>query len=353
MRNSRGIHIKKERLRLYLWLTVILLLIQTVSMLSGTTDHFFRQVINNTWHLLFLSVIHFIFLEYVIRRFKLSWKGVLFTLFAVFIFMMVYSFGHYAWKRLGDILGVYFPLKPYSLWGGELTTLMAYSMGTLFFFAVSIHLYHYRNLKLQAQQLQIEKQIAELNYLKSQTNPHFLFNTLNNIYSLTRDKSELAPESLMRLSKILRYMLYETREKFISLAQELKIIDDYIALEKLRYDNTLQVDYEYTLEDQKQTIPPLLLIPLVENAFKHGTSETLSTPFVNIHLSVKDQNLTFIVKNSIDTSEEAAEMNENIGISNLRRQLELLYSEYLLNFEKKNLVFTANLEINLASNVEY
>ncbi len=353
MHKSLKIHIEKKRVDLYLWLSVFILLIQTISILSGSTDHFFRQTINNIWHLLFLVTIHFIFIEYVIKRFKLSLKGVIFALLSVFGFMMLYSFGHFAWKSLGDAIGIYFPLTPYSLWDGELEDLMAYSMGTLFLFCVMVYIYQYRNLKLQAQQLQIEKQMAELNYLKSQTNPHFLFNTLNNIYSLTRDKSEQAPESVMRLSKILRFMLYEANGKFISLEKELKIIDDYIALEKLRYDDTLQINYNYDLEDKKQAIPPLLLIPLVENAFKHGASETRRNPFVNIHLSLRDRNLTMIVKNSINKSEETEQIQENIGISNLRRQLELLYSDYLLKFEIKSLVFTANLKINLASNVEY
>jgi LytS/YehU family sensor histidine kinase len=93
----------------------------------------------------------------------------------------------------------------------ELEAQMAYSAGSVFFFGVTRHIYNYIKLKQVTQQLLIEKQVAELNYLKSQTNPHFLFNTLNNIYSLARDKSDLAPESILRLSKILRYMLYETR----------------------------------------------------------------------------------------------------------------------------------------------
>lgn len=122
-----------------------------------------------------------------------------------------------------------------------------------------------------------------MNYLKSQTNPHFLFNTLNNIYSLARDKSDLAPESILRLSKILRFMLYETGGDYICIDQEIKIISDYIALEKLRYDDSLRVSFQQAV-DLKQPLPPLLLIPLVENAFKHGVSETIHQPFVEIHL---------------------------------------------------------------------
>ncbi len=169
------------------------------------------------------------------------------------------------------------------------------------------HIYNYIKLKQAAQQLRIEKQAAELNYLKSQTNPHFLFNTLNNIYSLARDKSDLAPESILRLSKILRFMLYETGGEYIAIEQELKIINDYIALEKLRYDESLRINFNHDIEDMKQALPPLLLIPLVENAFKHGVSETRNQPFVDIHLSVNNRQLTFIVKNSTEAFPGEAE----------------------------------------------
>ena len=197
----------------------------------------------------------------------------------------------------------------------------------------------------------IEKQQAELNYLKSQTNPHFLFNTLNNIYSLARDKSDLAPESIMRLSKMLRFMLYETGSSYIAIEQELKIITDYIALEKLRYDVSLRVNFNYDIEDMKQALPPLLLIPLIENAFKYGTSETRNQPFVDIHLSVKQRQLVLLVKNSVDDSDDNRQVKENIGLSNLRRQLQLLYTDYNLSVQQQQGVFTANLKINLASHV--
>jgi len=206
-------------------------------------------------------------------------------------------------------------------------------------------------LRQTAQQLRIEKQQAELSYLKSQTNPHFLFNTLNNIYSLSRDKSDLAPESILRLSKILRYMLYETGGAYVAIEQDLKIISDYIALEKLRYDDSLHINFNYDIEDMKQALPPLLLIPLVENAFKHGASETRNQPFVDIHLSVKMRQLTFFVKNSTEEFPDETTVKENIGLSNLRRQLELLYSDYNLSTQKSGSVFTATLKINLASHV--
>jgi two-component system, LytTR family, sensor kinase len=227
---------------------------------------------------------------------------------------------------------------------------MPYSMFSLFFFGITKHVYDYRKLKEATQQLRIEKQEAELNYLKSQTNPHFLFNTLNNIYSLARDKSDLAPESILRLSKILRFMLYETSGAYIAIEEELKIIADYIALEKLRYDESLRVNFNYDVEDLRQALPPLLLIPLVENAFKHGVSETRSQPFVDIHLSVKKRLLVFVVKNSSEPNTEKG-VKENIGLSNLRRQLHLLYTDYSLDVHQGEIAFTATLKINLATHV--
>jgi LytS/YehU family sensor histidine kinase len=224
-------------------------------------------------------------------------------------------------------------------------------VASFFFFGVAKLFYHNFKLKETTQQLQIEKQNAELNYLKSQTNPHFLFNTLNNIYSLARDKSDLAPESILRLSKILRFMLYETSTEFIIMQKELEIISDYIALEKLRYDDSLRIDFKHEIEDMNQPIPPLLLIPLVENAFKHGASETRDQIFVEIHLSVNQNQLTFVVKNSAENYQGDNSIKENIGLSNLRRQLELIYTDYNLSVKQDETIFTATLKINLASHV--
>jgi len=146
-------------------------------------------------------------------------------------------------------------------------------------------------------------------------------------------------------------MLYETSGAYIAVEQELKIINDYIALEKLRYDDSLHINFNYDIEDMKQALPPLLLIPLVENSFKHGASETRGRPFVDIHLSIKQRQLSFIVKNSSETFSGEEKVKENIGLSNLRRQLELLYKDFNLSVQQADSVFTATLKINLASHV--
>jgi hypothetical protein len=334
-----------------LWIALWYLALWTVGDLITHPETFFKRVWNSIWLISYLVVLNFIALEYAIPFIKLNWKRILIAPFLLFILAMLYSFGFYGWRALGIGLHVYFPLvAPVSVMKG-VETFVPYSFASILFFTLFRHVYDYRMLKKTTAQLRLEKQEAELNYLRSQTNPHFLFNTLNNIYSLARDKSDLAPESILRLSKILRFMLYETSGAYIAIEQELRIIEDYISLERLRYDESLAVNFNHDIENMKQSVPPLLLIPLVENAFKHGVSETRGKPFVDIHLSVNNRLLIFSVKNSTDASDALQNIKENIGLSNLRRQLALLYKEYNLLVQPGEGTFTTTLKINLASHV--
>jgi two-component system, LytTR family, sensor kinase len=338
----------------YLWVALAFLVLWTIHDLSNFPFGFFEAVLNNVWRVPYVLVLNFVFFEYtvpfVLRKRQYIIFNVLLAIPALFVHLMFWSFGLAAWRKLGIAMNIY---TPFISKGAPSVpeTMMAFSAGSAFFFGVVRHIYNHVKLKQSAQQLRIEKQATELNYLRSQTNPHFLFNTLNNIYSLARDKSNLAPESILRLSKILRFMLYETSGSFIAIEHELKIMTDYIELEKLRYDASLKVNFNYNVEDMKQAVPPLLLIPLVENAFKHGVSETRSNPFIDIHLSIKSRQLMFIVKNSAEDAPGEIAVKENIGLSNLKRQLQLLYSNYDLSLQQTNFVFTATLKINLASHV--
>lgn len=338
-----------KRFKLYLWLGLAFLFLGFITSYGEHGDAFFQRLFNSIWAVGYLVILNYFFFEH---KWNLSGlRRIAKSLLWVFVFILLYSFGSYLWKCIGISLHVYTVLQTFSSTQDAISDRMAYSMESLFFFGIIRHVYNYIKLRQASQQLRIEKQQAELNYLKSQTNPHFLFNTLNNIYSLARDKNDLAPESILRLSKMLRYMLYETSGAYIAVEQELKIISDYIALEKLRYDESLRVNFNYDMEDMKQALPPLLLMPLVENAFKHGVSETRNQPFVDIHLSIKQRQLLLVVKNSIDNSAAETRVKENIGLSNLRRQLELLYTDYNLQVQQQLYLFTANLRINLASHV--
>jgi two-component system, LytTR family, sensor kinase len=345
--------ITKQRIFFYLWTGLAYLLLWVIGHLFKFPDHFIARFVNNIWRALYVTAVNFVFfefyLEYIWRRKGFIVVTIVIAIFLFWVFLMLCSYGLYGWRLLGVALGIWTPLIEFKSLEEGLESQAGYGIPSLIFFAVVRHVYNYIRLKKSTEQLRIEKQQAELNYLKSQTNPHFLFNTLNNIYSLARDKSDLAPESILRLSKILRFMLYETGGQFIAVEQEVKIIADYIELEKLRYDESLRINFNHDIEDARQAVPPLLLIPLVENAFKHGVSETRGLPFVDIHLSVKLRQLLFIVKNSSES--EGGPIKENIGLSNLRRQLELLYTDYQLSVEQGAGVFTSILKINLGSHV--
>ena len=349
------ISIDIKRLKLYIWIGVAYLLLWLLIEASTEGQTFVPRFFNNVWRLLYIIVINYWFLEYIVplvlQKRKYIIYNIVLGIFFLWVQSMLFSFGLFGWRYIGVLLHIHTELREFKSVQEGAGYVAPYGFFSLIFFGGIRHVYDYQKLKQATQKLRIEKQAAELNYLKSQTNPHFLFNTLNNIYSLAREKSDQTPEAIMRLSKILRFMLYDTGGEYIAIEQELRIINDYIALEKLRYDETLQVNFNYDIEEMKQALPPLLLIPLVENAFKHGVSETRIKPFVDIHLSVQKRQLIFVVKNSAEQPSQQSEVKENIGLSNLRRQLQLLYTDYNLAVQQYDSVFTARLNINLGSHV--
>ncbi len=175
--------------------------------------------------------------------------------------------------------------------------------------------------------LQKEKAIAELNFLKAQIHPHFLFNTLNNLYALTLDKSDQAPEVVAKLSEILDYILYQSRESKVLIQKEVELLENYIALEKLRYGDRLQLSFSHSLENPKAVIAPLILVSIVENAFKHGASGVTKDTAIEIDLEEKAGRIFFRVFNTKAHLDQSDEMNykEGIGVKNVKRQLELTY----------------------------
>lgn len=344
-----------KRISFYLLVGLAYLLLWVFSEIVNNPETFLERAGNNIWRAVYVTIINFILFEYSIPYISRKRRSVLYNILTaipiISVHIILYSWGLYAWRLIGISLQAYKSLTTFTSPEEGATLQLSYSLMSIIFFGIIIHIYNHIKLKQASQQLRIEKQEAELNYLKSQTNPHFLFNTLNNIYSLARDKSDLAAESILRLSKILRFILYESGGEYIAIEQELKIITHYISLEKLRYDDSLLINFNYDIEDLKQAVPPLLLMPLIENAFKHGVSETGDHPFIDIHLSVKSHQLKLIVKNSTDQFHEGSDVKQSIGLSNLRRQLELLYKDFSLSVLQAESDFTSDLKINLASHV--
>jgi two-component system, LytTR family, sensor kinase len=192
--------------------------------------------------------------------------------------------------------------------------------------------------------LQKEKTEAELKYLKGQINPHFLFNTLNNLYSLARKGSDQTAESILRLSKMMRFVLYEASSQQIQLKDELSLIQDYIKLEELRYTDRLAVNYFEDIDNPEQRIAPLLLIHFVENAFKHGVSETRAESFVDVNIQLTKGVLTATIANS-----KPAEVKRNgvaIGMENVKRQLNILYPQHKLDVRDEEQKYSVELIIS-------
>jgi len=199
--------------------------------------------------------------------------------------------------------------------------------------------------------LEKEKLEAELKYLKSQVHPHFLFNTLNNLYSLTLQKSEKAPEMVLKLSDLMSYMLYDASAPKVPLAKEVQHLENYIALEKMRYGHRLELSFNTQGDIQGNVIAPMLLLPFIENAFKHGVSGDLNTVWATIDINVQGHKLIFKTENSKPSNKVRSNGPDNhrgIGLHNVRRRLDLLYpNQYKLNIYEEEDAFLVVLKVNL------
>ncbi|PWS26134.1 hypothetical protein DHW03_15165 [Pedobacter yonginense] len=209
-------------------------------------------------------------------------------------------------------------------------------------------------LRTQIQSLKKEKALVkdrletELKFLKNQINPHFLFNTLNNIYALSRKKSEHTPLIVVKLSKLLRFMLYESEKKNIKIGDEIKILKDYLELEKIRFNNRLNIIFTEDVDHADEQITPLILLPFVENAFKHGPGESIAEAYIKIQIVLKNRKLRFIVENSKEETQDA--FSEHIGLRNVKRQLDLIYPDSELKVINQKDIFRIELQINFQSN---
>ncbi len=232
-------------------------------------------------------------------------------------------FGHYAWLLKKYIPNILFP--------------------SFIFVAVKFFLNEEKE-KEKKLKLAKEKAEIELKTLKGQLNPHFLFNTLNNIYSLSIDNSPKTSTSIAKLSEILDQVLYKSDSKLVPLQNELTLIQNYIELEKLRYDERLKVSVNSNIIEETN-IPPLILLSLVENAFKHGAGEDDGSPSIDISVESFDKKLTFCVQNSVSKYYQN-QHKKAIGLLNIRKQLDLIYeNNYSLDIQQTSNEFTVTLTI--------
>lgn len=211
---------------------------------------------------------------------------------------------------------------------------------------------HWYERDLVTQELEKDKLEAELKFLKAQIHPHFLFNTLNNLYALTLKGSKQAAEVVLKLSGLLSYMLYEGNRRKVAIRKELEIIETYISLEKIRYGKRLDVSYNVSGDIEDKEIPPMIIIPFIENTFKHGTSGQPENAWINIQVDVDKDLLTLMVENSKTgmNSDNGIESDykEGIGLKNVTRRLDLLYgNQYELNISDGTEIFKVILKLQL------
>jgi two-component system, LytTR family, sensor kinase len=200
-------------------------------------------------------------------------------------------------------------------------------------------------LRLQKEKLQLE-----LRSLKAQVHPHFLFNTLNNLYSLTLKNSAKAGEMVLKLSDIMRYVLYEANEDQVSMEKEITFIRNYIELQRIRYSDKHRISFNVEGKISDQKVAPLLFIDFVENAFKHGLDKRFESGYVCVEFILDGDHLQFRVKNSASQSDEpGTEKQSGIGLQNVRRRLELIYSDrHNLAIKGTNEEFSVELKLELS-----
>lgn len=210
---------------------------------------------------------------------------------------------------------------------------------------ISMQDLNYKLAKIEQQKLE-----AELKTLKGQLNPHFLFNSLNNIYSLALVKSGKVPDLILQLSDLMRHIIYESKEKYISLGKEIEFVNNFITLQKIRVSENVKIEYAIQGEIPSAKIAPLLFEPFIDNAFKHGLPGNEGEDFIEIIFNFNQPEvLDFSISNNFEEHENPGHKNSGIGISNVKQRLKLLYNQndYALTTKKEDHIFSVHLQLQL------
>ncbi|CAA9285725.1 MAG: Putative signal transduction histidine kinase [uncultured Cytophagales bacterium] len=317
-----------------------------------------------------MMVIHYAFAYYVVPKLLLKGRWFYFLICAAAAYVFAVASFYYAlyYLRLHGLTPVY--VKPFSdiylqygFWATVADPIRMYNTilfyTTLFFTLLikttkSFFESSAQKINLEKEKLKLEKENMrlELNLLKSQINPHFFFNTLNNIYSLVEDKDELAASIILRLSDLMRYSLYESTHDTIPLSHELNFIQNYVELERIRHKEYVSITLRTGEIPRNLAIPPLILVTFVENAFKHGVKTTIEASWVNIDVQVNSNELAFFIQNSKPHKLSRDAFHGGIGLVNVHRRLDLLYpGRYQLLVKNEPATYTVDLKIKLHDNV--
>ena len=318
---------KIERKDIWLFLaqlgvwTLVLLLPSLIVLLSTRDWHSAFQTARMSFFMLQSPLLLYFVNFYLLHRLFFSRRYGWFVLLNVLL-LLFFNFGFiYGWRFIPDM--------PRVAWIGYYTGMFIYFLLNCTIIAIALGIRHFIRTNRMKQQLLSERAKrteAELAWLKHQINPHFLFNTLNNISSLTQINADEAQDAIGQLSDLLRYAIYETEKEFVPLKGEVAFMRNYIALMKLRYTDRTVVDYNVDVTDEDLLVAPLLFVSLVENAFKHGTSNRGASR-IGISLFQEGGDLVFVCENTNHPKSDTDRSGSGIGVENTRRRLELIYPE--------------------------
>lgn len=296
--------------------------------------------------LLFTTALVFFYLSYflLIPRFyfsKLYWVLCLvfisFVVLAVFLPPVIFPVEHFSIRQPD---GLHRPPHKIPLFVRSINSIILFA--AVFFLALVI------KIQQRLQKSEKEKSAAQLNFLKSQINPHFLFNTLNGIYALTLEKSDKAPEAVVKLSQMMRYVLNESKPERVALIKDLEYLKDFVDLQKMRLGETINIHFTVEGDAGDKTIAPLLLIPFVENAFKHGILPD-GVSDIDIRIQITGTALYLTVKNNFSKNTQNTAENSGVGIENARTRLNLLYpAKHKLVIKSDPLFHIVQLQIQLS-----
>jgi len=303
----------------------------------------------------FLKLILQIILAYTIIKVFIPYllntnrKFIFFVSCLVLIYILFISYSVYKSYILIPSYPDEFSYRPPFILGNRFTNFPAYigSIPGYLFPTIILVIFNYYKKQKETANLLEQKRTSELNALKNQLNPHFLFNTLNNLYALALKKSDKTPDVISKLSEILDYILYQCKSKYVLLKNEVALLHNYIDLEEIRYGNRVKINFvEDITSDVK--IAPLLLLTFLENSFKHGVSQELNTASIDIFIKADEHKIEFRLEN---TKPAISDKNNNvnreaIGLKNIKKQLDLLYSNnYKLDVKNERELYSVNLKI--------
>lgn len=280
------------------------------------------------------------------KRGKILFGISAFTL--LYVVFVIYTTLRYYWFEL-TFPEYYRVPRDFSYWW-RITDFRYFAKNIIWFLFPAVILMavqYYRHQK-EALALREQKKTAELDALKNQLNPHFLFNTLNNLYALALKKSDQTPEVIAKLSEILDYILYRCNDNFVTLKNEITLLKNYIDLEKVRYGKRVIVEFEHDIQEDVK-IAPLLLLTFLENAFKHGVSQEINVAKIKIELSGDNNGILFQIENtsSLHKANSHNKDRDAIGLQNINKQLDLLYpNNYTLVIEENKENYKVTLKLN-------